>query len=550
MHVVRRTLSVYAASLFLTRNCRGAEGTIIEEPDSLSRMIWGLDPDTQSLSSKERQQATPALPAAESEKASQPSKPPVHRRPVTIKAPPSSDSENRPLLPPAATSGHGRHAQQDTKGTESSVHHITAVGHRVRHAEAVLDDVYVQNLPGDTLPRHRADERFYDFNRYQDVPHSKQAHDFSHPMTVGHMKVISRPAPGSALPQIFIEPRSPESFISNRHSLTALEAIQQYQQSLARTQQQSPLLPTPPSSSSSLWSSNFSPYTESLPSPALPFFNASEQIRRLVHDRLADMASPPLAPAAQIDSYPVSYPTSDFNELSSPRELLNYLARRELFTSQTTQAPVPPQKTRTFSGHSQSTYTSAGSHNRHHSSSLQYAPPPPIYPELNLHVSRGYTTHQPRSIPLTRLIQRRLSAVPEEDTSSTVRGRSPSPVPRGFEDRAHARRQPSGPSSDVIAHDYAAAEPRARVRLPGSGGARAVQEAYERERPQRTPVGPRTRTQPRGPLGPGVCDDREPETAQREAFRKKTPRGGNGTAATGAGKPPRKMYGASIAGRI
>ncbi|KAI0032096.1 hypothetical protein K488DRAFT_86190 [Vararia minispora EC-137] len=546
-------------SLPYARCPSGAEGTIIEEPESLPRMIWGLDSDAQSSPLEEIHETPAAVvihPSSESTTAAA-KVPPPQQSLVSIR-PPAQGSENQPpaaALPPLEAQ-RARQMRQDTVPVGDYVR-SSPLGIRRTSGQAAAEDfVYSHDPEDDGIKVSEA--RFYDFGKVREVPRSNKSHEFSQPTTVGNMKVTARPAPGSALPQIFIEPLSPGAYVPSRHEYAALESNQQY-----HGRKLMDYLPTPPSSSSPLWSPNFSPYQESLPSPSLTsYMNVSEQLRRLIHERLSDMSSPSLAPAAQIDTYPTSLPVADFNELSSPQELLKYIARREmLIASQASQATGVSQRARKLSNHSQPSYTAGTSRDRHHSSqsSLRqgYSPPSPTSPEMHLHVPRGYTTHQPRSIPLTRLIQRRLSAVPEEDAASTLRGRSPSPVPRGFDRRV--RRQPSGPPSEALAYDYGVTETcaiaregeRVKVRLPLTGNARTSQEETFDQQP-RPRIGSRARLPPRGPLGPNTCDDCEPEQTQKEVFRKKTPRGGNGTAVGAAnGRPARKAtYGASIAGRI
>jgi hypothetical protein len=77
------------------------------------------------------------------------------------------------------------------------------------------------------------------------------------------MRVSSRPAVGSALPQILIEPRSPEMPQATSRRMTTMELAHQYQQHQLLKMHQQSLLPTPPNSSSPLWSSEFSPYNHS-----------------------------------------------------------------------------------------------------------------------------------------------------------------------------------------------------------------------------------------------------------------------------------------------
>ena len=178
-----------------------------------------------------------------------------------------------------------------------------------------------------------------------------------------------------------------------------------------------------------------------------------------------------LEPAAQISSMRNARPQAQvaYSQLSSPQDLLAFLARNEQLQAANAlahaPAVVPAAKTRTLSGHSVSSLASAPSRERHLSSSSQtsatgYGLASPTSPDFQL-TNRGYGTHQPRSIPLARLIQRRLSSVPEEsDSSATVRGRSPSPPPAihglGLESdrRQWTRRNDRLPGGRILAYDY------------------------------------------------------------------------------------------------
>ncbi|KAH9979174.1 hypothetical protein BJV74DRAFT_858719, partial [Russula compacta] len=76
-----------------------------------------------------------------------------------------------------------------------------------------------------------------------------------------------------------------------------------------------------------------------------------------------------------------------------------------------------PQTEHGYIGHDARQYAAP-----HHDTLLS-----PISPE-EFRYTRGHPQPQiPRSIPLARLMQRRLSSVPEEDSSPTIHGRSPSP---------------------------------------------------------------------------------------------------------------------------
>ena len=252
------------------------------------------------------------------------------------------------------------------------------------------------------------------------------------------MRVTSRPAVGSALPQILIEPRSPEIHQTSSRRMTAMELAHQYQQHQLLKMQQQNLLPTPPNSSSPLWSSEFSPYNHHSVSPVsfrhhvsqeqFRDSEAPDQLRQLVRERLGrnfvhDPDVSPLAPAAHINSASrLEYPNYELDPVSS-QALTNLLATQDMqhlpHLSSELLLPIAraPQTEHGYIGHDARQYAAP-----HHDTLL-----PPTSPE-ELRYTRGHPQPQiPRSIPLARLMQRRLSSVPEEDSSPTIHGRSPSP---------------------------------------------------------------------------------------------------------------------------
>jgi hypothetical protein len=263
------------------------------------------------------------------------------------------------------------------------------------------------------------------------------------------MRVSSHPAVGSALPQILIEPRSPEVHQAPSRRMTAIELAHQYQQHQLLKMQQQSLLPTPPNSSSPLWSSEFSPYNHHSVSPTslrhqvvqeqLRDSEVPDQLRQLVRERLGqglgrnmhDHDISPLAPAAQIDSASrLDYPGYEID----PQALANFLATQDIQHLPPLSSDVLLPVTRAsqtlpgYLGHDARRYASP-----HHDTLLS-----PGSPEFRY--TRGHPQPQiPRSIPLARLMQRRLSSVPEEDSSPTIHGRSPSPpqVTRHVADRTY-----------------------------------------------------------------------------------------------------------------
>lgn len=264
------------------------------------------------------------------------------------------------------------------------------------------------------------------------------------------MRVSSRPAVGSALPQILIEPRSPEIHKASSRRMTAMELAHQYQQHQLLKMQQQSLLPTPPSSSSPLWSSEFSPYNHHSVSPAslrhqvvqeqLRDSEAPDHLRQLMRERLGrnivhDSDFSPLAPPAQINTASrLDYPGYEMDPVTS-QALANFLATQDIQhlppLSSEVLLPIAraPQSLPGYLGHDARRYAAP-----HHDTLLS-----PTSPE-EFRYTLGHPQPQiPRSIPLARLMQRRLSSVPEEDSSPTIHGRSPSPpqVTRHAADRTY-----------------------------------------------------------------------------------------------------------------
>ena len=248
------------------------------------------------------------------------------------------------------------------------------------------------------------------------------------------MRVSSRPAVGSALPQILIEPRSPEISQVPSRRMTAVELAHQYQQQQLLKMQQQSLLPTPPNSSSPLWSSEFSPYNHQSVSPVslrhqvvqeqLRESETSNQLRHLVRERLGrniihDHEMPSLAPAPQINR--LDYPGYELDPATS-QALTNLLATQDYqhLSPLSSEVLLPvPRTAQTLPGY-------LGHDVRRYAAPHRDALLSPSHEEFRY--ARGHSQHQiPQSIPLARLMQRRLASVPEEDSSTIINGRSPSP---------------------------------------------------------------------------------------------------------------------------
>jgi hypothetical protein len=450
----------------------GAEGTIIEEPDNLPRVIWGLDSEEHHFSDfgsdshlkKQDSTAHQSHHARHSPRHYKPSNDSsaastrTHTSVVTMLSPRRGRPED---------AGYGT-LRQVTSGSRTDVAYspnpfnetivlenlvdrrTVRAAHQDQDYDAIgdLKRTLEHNLhlrESDNEPRATSNLDRNILSRAYGSRNSLSSSRSGLPA----MRVSSRPAVGSALPQILIEPRSPEVPQAPSRRMTAMELAHQYQQHQLLKMQQQSLLPTPPNSSSPLWSSEFSPYNHPSVSPAslrhqvfhepLRDSDTQDQLRHLMRERFgrnilhdADVSS--LAPAAQINSASrLEYPGYDLDPVTS-QTLTNIFAAQDIqhLPSLPSDALLPiaraPQTLPGYINHD----------------SRRYAVPhhdivSPTSPE-EFRYTRGHSQPQIlRSIPLARLMQRRLSSVPEEDSSPTIHGRSPSPpqITRQGADRSY-----------------------------------------------------------------------------------------------------------------
>jgi hypothetical protein len=435
----------------------GAEGTIIEEPDNLQRVIWGLDSEEHHLgdfgsdshakkqditAQLSRQVYSPRQYKPPNENTAVPTR--MHASAITMPSPRRAGQGNvnydtlKPIAPAGRTDVvYSRNPYNETIVLENLVDRRTT---RVSHQDGDYDAIgELTRTLGHNLHLRESDiESHTSSNLDRNVLSRARSSLTSSRSTLPTMRVSSRPSVGSALPQILIEPRSPEVHQASSRRMTAMELAHQYQQHQLLKMQQQSLLPTPPSSSSPLWSSEFSPYNHHSVSPAslrhqvvqeqFRDTEAPDQLRQLVRERLGrnivhDSDVSPLAPAAQINSGSLlDYPGYEIDPITS-QALANFLATQDIqhLPSLSSDVLLPvaraPQTLPGYLGHDARRYAAP-----HHDTLLS-----PVSPEEFLY-TRGHPQPQvPRSIPLARLMQRRLSSVPEEDSSPTIHGRSPSP---------------------------------------------------------------------------------------------------------------------------
>jgi hypothetical protein len=376
----------------------GAEGTIIEEPDNLPRVIWGLDSEEHHLGdfgsdSHMKKQDVTVQPSHYSHYSprhykysndSSSASTRTQTSAITVPSPRGVGSHDTSYgtLKPIASGGRtnvvfSRSPYNETivlenlveRGTTNVGHQdhdydaigdlTRTLGHNLRLRESDIELHSSSNLDRNILPRA--------YGPRNSLPSSRP--------NLPAMRVLSRPAVGSALPQILIEPRSPEIHQGPSRRMTAMELAHQYQQHQLLKMQQQSLLPTPPNSSSPLWSSEFSPYDHHSVSPVslrhqvvqeqFRDSEAPDQLRQLVRERLArsiahDANVSPLAPAAQINSASrLDYPGYDLDPVTS-QALTNLLATQDLqhLPSLSSEALLPvtraPQTLPGYLGHDSS----------------------------------------------------------------------------------------------------------------------------------------------------------------------------------------------------
>lgn len=262
--------------------------------------------------------------------------------------------------------------------------------------------------------------------------------------------------------------------------MSALEIAHKFRQ-----QQLQHHLPTPPSSSSPLWSSDFSPYQESLWSPeliaasALPRMSSAglaqqtalgyngPEIRKTISDKVTTASagnigrrpqflSPNHKSQAQdlsniLQGSPVFSAAGYTADASLMRSLAEYFQIHDsrlpdihvqaALEHALPAVPRPPPNT-PYATNGLSVRDTNSRRGVHVPSPLTATPPSPTSPKPRL---RSFSHQQTRSIPLTRLIQRRLSSVPEEDIEQRL---SPSPA----NSPARARSYSSGGVANASAH--------------------------------------------------------------------------------------------------
>ncbi|KAK0461279.1 uncharacterized protein EV420DRAFT_1746620 [Desarmillaria tabescens] len=402
-------------SLPYARCPSGAEGTIVEGED-MSRMIWGLGTDAALASdprphpSNDEERKSAYLPSNLTQSQRLKTQVPQH----TVR----HDSQSLPILSTLAPSKHNVSTLQSQQVNSSFVsnRHNLRTSHSNSRYERHSNFESTRASFSETLQDcSAADDRLIGLgiqwpanSAAKDTKHSyNSASSFSH---------INSILPQSG-PRIFVESRTnpqltSQVIIPTGPRMSAIDIAHQY-----RVKQLQCALPTPPNSSEPQWSPYFSAnsndilyndYDPPMPfdrfqRPVLEVRNPDAELRRFVIERMNN-------PDIFIDDPPVFPVRSSRPTIHRPmysRDSQGFFEMSPPPPGPPPNSPLPPTP---------SAYASKPSRNTS-------MPPSPTSPEFQNHFRT--ISRQPRSIPLARLIQRRLSAVPEEDVEGFLEPATP-----------------------------------------------------------------------------------------------------------------------------
>ncbi|TFK54171.1 hypothetical protein OE88DRAFT_1654700 [Heliocybe sulcata] len=501
-------------SLPYARCPSGAEGTIIEDQDNVPRVIWGLDAENGRAGHTRSDSTSSAHPSSRKENHANQKVVPPRLQKIQAQHPkdrtdvPQDFSSNAHMhTSPTATEYYRKPLVMpaDQLRSPNKVRNADTLG-SVRSASIQpprIDDGQLSSLLRSNAALSRNGRQLHPLD-LDELPlgwHSMLAdRDLNAPGAAAngtptedlmHYLKATAPAfvPSRSLASLYgpgavIEPRNVEQPQHSSHRrLPTIDLTQPQYLQLALGRQT--LLPTPPNSSSPLWCSDFSPYQESLLSPPglaaslLPGLSnnvpvqlrnagMNEQLRRALYERLgagstlsADSALPLVSGAHIHTSGNAESLATSQRTLSAVQEYLNNQNHQAAglsppwAASSPARLRVPPN---TPMQNLVAARRQEAGHGRPQAASTIPLPPSPRSPETRTHVHgnvRSLSNQQPRSIPLAKLIQRRLSAVPETEEEATfIREPSPSPSPT----RAHLEhRSPRTVKPEVPQQTYSAA---------------------------------------------------------------------------------------------
>ncbi|KAH7929854.1 hypothetical protein BV22DRAFT_1109620 [Leucogyrophana mollusca] len=461
-------------SLPYARCPSGAEGTIIDESDNVSRIIWGLGPG--ELPSGHSRIGTCASSYEACPRVS--AHVPISQAPPRLqrKSLHSSSSHNPQVQPHIPTGKQATITETELQepSFQDQIERKVAVSRLDRSsfpsASTIREDLSKDTdtwRPVYTVRDHPRREHIHQEAQYSRVDegllldwqemtlderqleHTMAQYSESRKSAVPGFPPVTQVQVPQAYPRIFVE-RRPNEYVAsvNTPRQSAMAIAQQYrthlQQQLRQKQQQLVGLPTPPNSSSPQWSSNFSPYQgsslspdmdlpyHSRPSPNISYAphkqrsDPSHQLRRFVYERMGNLAT---GVAPQTNTYRSNGPSDSVDKtlksLSSlspqsevSNKLAHYLRHLNALTSQSSFTspvhPGPPPNTPLPPVPFVTNPISRGSTSHAYGGAVTATPPSPQSPEAR---TRSVSYQQPQSVPLVRPMQRRLSSVPEEDLS-------------------------------------------------------------------------------------------------------------------------------------
>ncbi|KAI1794129.1 hypothetical protein LXA43DRAFT_1118557 [Ganoderma leucocontextum] len=460
-------------SLPYARCPSGAEGTIIEEPDSLPRVIWGLDGD--SMNGRTQLRASNTQSAA--------GKPPAETARETGRAIAKTKIKQdyrlsfaQNVQPPSVVpSGRLTQDRQSPMASGGAQELPSPPEFILKHSEPID----LGRLMGSSLDRNHlgvvSDGTFpsagWQASYSSGLPTPELIHDLSPEMVFAQDRFKSHgliTPSGSAsdihgLSNAFIQTSLPsgsplESLKSSRSPILLEELAPQQQPypqgpmprtstldiaQKYRQQHLQSILPTPPDSTSPIWSSTFSPYQGGMLSPELL---AAAGLSQMKSGYLSSQVVPPRLESSQhlLRPVPSGFGNSGLGTTRkvalSPAALINANGQKlppRLAAEYARRRTMPDTFLEGFQLQNELglRYASPAPPNTPHDNhpdvvtitqpSLLAAPPSPTSARELQNICLPQNI---RSVPLSRLVQRRLSTVPEEDYASSADTGWTSPV--------------------------------------------------------------------------------------------------------------------------
>ncbi|KAI0695461.1 hypothetical protein BC835DRAFT_1414851 [Cytidiella melzeri] len=540
------------SSLPYARCPSGAEGTIIEGQDNLPRVIWGLQSEDPGRARSETPQDTSngsmchdarkapsrhvqaVIPPRFSQAASQARSEARQTTPVQVRqssfvelhhqVPALAESQRAAMEYECGVPAHGpidlsqlarphssmesNHAFHEPELASNRAYGTGDLRTHRNHSDLELD-WQAYSCAQDSMRNPMLSSQSLDFDGLGDyirpsgssfsvssLASSRSPIILDHPSQLGHLPRNAR-FQYSPLSSQNTPLHTPVTAQHASHRMSALEIAQQYRQQQFLQGQQPAMLPTPPNSSSPLWSCGFSPYQELTSSPegfAIgPWSSASmslpaKQTRLQTQDvqrvngtyttRLDAQGCPTATTACdrpgsrQNTNWPSvtanltrHAPDSPFSSnaidlaLLKPARTCVPEEQRGMRTTGRSSKTIEPQASPTAPRPPLNTplQTAVAKNQVKH---VDFAPDAnvetplsPTSPNLGL---LGTTRQHPRSVPLHRLIQRRLSSVPEEDSGAFL-GNIPA-LSLAEQDRRRVRHVSA--ESKALSQDFSTRGPR------------------------------------------------------------------------------------------